>query len=230
VVNDARHGAELWRSDGTDGGTFLVKDIYPGRPSARPAEFCACGDYLFFQAEDPAHGVELWVSNGSTEGTYLLRDCLPGPESGKPHAIVCDGQGNICFAARHPDSGMELWRIDSQTRPMPMGPHAAFDVRPGDEGSDPRDLTFGRLPDGRECLYFTANDGIHGRELFALIAGVVVLVSDIITNVPDGADPTSLTPSGDALYFNATSDVHGKELFRTQGSPESTRIVEDIKR
>src|SRR5437868_8509129 len=27
---DIDHGSELWRSDGTDGGTWLVKDINPG--------------------------------------------------------------------------------------------------------------------------------------------------------------------------------------------------------
>ena len=230
VVNDARHGAELWRSDGTDTGTFLVKDIYPGRTSASPAEFCASGNHLFFQAEDPEHGVELWVSDGSMEGTNLLRDCLPGPESGTPHELVCDGQGNFYFAARHADSGMELWKLELQTPPLPMGPIAVYDIRVGAEGSDPRELTMGRLADGRECVYFTADDGVHGRELFALVAGVVFLVSDIITNVPTGAEPSDLTPSGNALYFNATSDIHGAELFRTEGAAESTGIVKDIKR
>jgi len=29
VVNDGVHGYELWKSNGTEGGTVLVKEIYP---------------------------------------------------------------------------------------------------------------------------------------------------------------------------------------------------------
>ena len=29
-ANDAVHGYELWKTDGTSGGTSLVKDIFPG--------------------------------------------------------------------------------------------------------------------------------------------------------------------------------------------------------
>jgi ELWxxDGT repeat protein len=228
VVNDARHGAELWRSDGTEPGTFLVKDIYPGRPSSSPSELCACGDYLFFQAEDPDHGVELWVSDGTPDGTFMLRDSMPGPASSNPHGLVCDG-ADLYYAADHPVVGVELWRYRIEGTPLPNPALEFFDVRPGKEGSYPRALTPGRLADGRRCLYFTADDGVHGRELFALVAGQVFLVSDIITNVPAGSNPTNLTPSGDTLYFNATSDTQGTELFRTKGTAESTEIVKDIR-
>ena len=33
----ARHGVELWKSDGTAAGTVLVKDINPGTDSSDPA-------------------------------------------------------------------------------------------------------------------------------------------------------------------------------------------------
>ena len=34
VANDGIHGRELWKTDGTDGGTVLVKDIKPGPRAA----------------------------------------------------------------------------------------------------------------------------------------------------------------------------------------------------
>src|SRR5215471_915493 len=37
--NDRVHGVELWKTDGSDAGTVLVKDIAPGPASSFPAEF-----------------------------------------------------------------------------------------------------------------------------------------------------------------------------------------------
>lgn len=229
VVNDARHGAELWRSDGTDPGTVLVKDIFSGRASSNPSELCACNGYLFFQAEDPEHGVELWVSDGTSDGTQILLDCIPGPESGNPHALICTPQAELFFAAGHPDAGVEPWRLDvsASLKPINAGP---IDLNPGKAGSDPRDFTAGQLPDGLPCVYFTANDGKHGRELFVYANGRVYQVSDIITNVPAGSEPSNLTPSGSTLFFNATAPARGAELFKTQGAPETTTIVRDVRR
>ena len=33
VANDGQNGRELWKSDGSEGGTMMVADIYPGTTS-----------------------------------------------------------------------------------------------------------------------------------------------------------------------------------------------------
>lgn len=35
-ADDGQHGLELWRSDGTDTGTYLVADINPGSGASNP--------------------------------------------------------------------------------------------------------------------------------------------------------------------------------------------------
>src|SRR6185369_13315005 len=81
--NDAASGFELWKTDGTAGGTVLVKDINPGidglgNPnSSFPEIFLAAknSSEFFFAATTDLNGKELWQSNGTGgSGTSLLYD------------------------------------------------------------------------------------------------------------------------------------------------------------
>ena len=62
-------GMELWRSDGTTGGTELVKDIAPAEQSSSPYLWIHINGTTYFVAEDPTNGIELWKSDGTPEGT-----------------------------------------------------------------------------------------------------------------------------------------------------------------
>src|SRR5262245_46263651 len=82
-------GDELWRTDGTEAGTALVKDICPGSRGAfdypalvepRPL-FVEAGGALFFFANDGVHGFELWRSDGTESGTRMVKDIAPGDQS-----------------------------------------------------------------------------------------------------------------------------------------------------
>ena len=76
-AEDASHGWELWKSDGTTAGTFMVKDIRPGSRGSRPRSLTAVGGMLFFTADDGIHGWELWKSDGTQAGTVMVKDIWP---------------------------------------------------------------------------------------------------------------------------------------------------------
>ncbi|HEX8462402.1 MAG TPA: ELWxxDGT repeat protein, partial [Segetibacter sp.] len=67
-------GIELWKSDGTDAGTILLKDINPGAPSSDANSFFKYNNIVLFQAKDAANGTEIWKTDGTTAGTVLLKN------------------------------------------------------------------------------------------------------------------------------------------------------------
>jgi ELWxxDGT repeat protein len=77
-INDLTHGDELWKSNGTEAGTVLVRDIHPGGPDGDPASLRGVGGRLFFSAGDGTHGRELWKSDGTRAGTVLVKDINAG--------------------------------------------------------------------------------------------------------------------------------------------------------
>src|SRR5204862_2668594 len=66
---NAATGRELWRSDGTEAGTTLVRDIVEGADSSLPRSLTPVGERLFFVAAE-----RLWISDGTSEGTRKLND------------------------------------------------------------------------------------------------------------------------------------------------------------
>ena len=62
------HGVELWKSDGTEQGTVLVKDIVPGEVGSSPTQFIRIGEEVYFatHAEDSS---TLWKTDGTEIGT-----------------------------------------------------------------------------------------------------------------------------------------------------------------
>ncbi|MEB3831470.1 ELWxxDGT repeat protein, partial [Phormidium sp. CCY1219] len=53
---DGTNGTELWKSDGTEGGTVLVKDIRSGSVSSSLKNLTNINGTLYFRANDGTNG------------------------------------------------------------------------------------------------------------------------------------------------------------------------------
>ncbi len=108
---------ELWRTDGTEAGTFRVRDIIPGASDHVEGRFTPFDGALYFDTDDGIHGNELWKTDGTEAGTVLVWDVRPGPEPSYPwqHAVL----GNVLYFNAYGDGvGHELWRYDPAATPV----------------------------------------------------------------------------------------------------------------
>ena len=84
VAYEPLTGYELWISNGSSGGTTLIKDIYVGGYGSSPSGLTNIGGVIYFSANDGVNGRELWKTDGTTAGTVLVKDINTGPASSGP--------------------------------------------------------------------------------------------------------------------------------------------------
>lgn len=75
IGNDGLNGHELWRTDGTDTGTFMIKDITEGLASTDFQGYYLAGNQLFFQVYESFESganINIWRTDGTSAGTYMV--------------------------------------------------------------------------------------------------------------------------------------------------------------
>ena len=220
---------ELWKSDGTEAGTVMVKDIFKGSGPSQPQKLVNVNGVLFFSASDGLTGVELWKSNGTGSGTTLVKDITPTAGSDPKYFTLMNGQ--VYFNAFDAHSGPAFARGQEvhKTDGTVSGTYQLAEVF-GLGSSFPNQLT-----NVNGMLFFSANNGSHGYELFmsdGILGGTTKMVKDInplFGSAPDrGSNPSSLMPINGALYFSAMDGTNGYELWKTDGTDAGTIMVKNI--
>lgn len=157
----------------------------PGPPYEHPVSaavegMVVVGSWLYFTSDrvPGEDGRVLWTL-GYPQGATRPSTTIYGPVDGGVRRLAAHRNG-VYFAASDDEAGHELWHIGSGPDGMPLGlPQRVADLRTGTAGAGP--LPASSSPDhlavvevgGSEKLFFSADDGVHGKELWTLDLGQV---------------------------------------------------------
>ncbi|MFM2225187.1 MAG: hypothetical protein RJA07_1389 [Bacteroidota bacterium] len=221
-ANNGINGAELWITDGTTANTYLLKDINPNAGSSDPSDFIVYNNMVYFSADDGIHGKEFWVTDGTAAGTFMVKDICPGV-SGSNSKYFTIFKNKLYFNAWDGFHGFELWVSDGTS----LGTQLLIDINQISNpisGSNPR-----LFIEYNNKLYFQANDGVHGEELW--VTDSSSLGTQMVKDICPGKAGSFITPQlvyKNKLYSNAWDSLHGSEMWVSDGTDTGTQILKDI--
>lgn len=235
-AEDGAHGRELWKV-APRGTTELVRDIFPGESlrglnSSAPSDLVFTGyenttlsEVVLFSADSPdgrkppRSTRQVWRSDGSAGGTFQVSDIKWGTTSGPPTSLT-PVYDQTFYVADQDGVGNELWVTKTP------GVALVKDIFPGDPpfgAPSPANLTR-----ANDLLYFTADDGVHGRELWRSDGSLegTYMVRDLMPGSTD-SDPSHLIFHAGRLYFGAdTVSNGGTALWQSDGTASGTVRVD----
>lgn len=191
---------ELYKSDGTNGGTSLVSNLNASG-SSNPAELVSFNNEIYFAADNGTNGTELFKTNGTT--ITLVKDINPTGSSFPTGLTVFNGA--LYFAASDGSNGIEVWKSDGTNSGTVQLKN--INTTTG-ASSNPGSFTV-----AGNKLYFVADDGNLGNELWHTDGTTAGTVQVDINDGGGSSNPTELTAVGNLLFFAATRGAEGNELF-----------------
>jgi ELWxxDGT repeat protein len=235
-ASDGEHGRELWRSDGTESGTTMVKDIWPGPDDADPRGLVAFGSELYFFADDgkprEGKGESLWRSDGTEAGTVIVKRFHARDGYGCSYDLrersIADIDGTLFFDAADGKAGCEPWTSDGTA----LGTRMILDI--ARRGEFPGSYPYGFTAVG-SVVYFIADDQRSlGRALWrtdGTAAG-----THLVKDPQGGMDPCCTVGNRMVLYTGYRGDLYfeskgaglGQELWKSDGTAAGTTIVKDL--
>ena len=212
---ESPYGNRLWITDGTEGGTKLIRKFGPNYFTYQTASFVNTaqidGKFMFFIYSGP-NKLKLYISGGTDSSTILLNNSLIAEYSSR----IVSYNNNLFFQGCDSAHGCEPWITDG----TPEGTHLLFDVRPGPDGSYPPSFT-----SYKNQLFFAAGDSIGGSELWSTDGttnGTQKIEINLGTDISFVGNPCVYR---DSLYFaNSSYGI----LWRTDGTTAGSQAIATI--
>jgi len=225
-ANNGTNGNELWVSDGSDPGTRMVTDLYPGSSSSSPQpnraswypgdeRFVSNGTYVYMKARNQNYEY-VYRTNGSSmqqvTGGGMYSN---GPN---PHNFA-EGPGNRVYWNAHNGSYYYLHYTDSTsaTRVSNINSSGNFNAY--------YFCTIGNR------TYFWGNDNSRGYELWYIdgSSSSATLVRDIYSGSSSSSPRYMCEGTNNRVIFSAQDGSNGQELWISDGTSGGTQMLKDIR-
>lgn len=223
-AGDNTHNREPWITDGTQSGSRMLKDIFPGNYAGigiRPY-FTKYNNKIYFTASEGTNGYELWVTDGTANGTQMVIDINAGPLNSYPKNLHIFN-GKLFFQANDGTNGDELWVSDGTAN----GTQLLKDINPGNYGCYPSKYTA-----FNNKLYFIAENKLNDELWVTDGTTNGTQIAPIAANGTSFTDVSTPTVFNNKLYFCATysnppsNGQYG--LFETDGTVSGTKHIKVV--
>jgi ELWxxDGT repeat protein len=202
-ATDGINGRQLWKSDGTPGGTSMVYAITQGAlaganavPAAAP--LVVMGTSVYFPATPDTTNYYLYSYSGSGSPTQVSASYKF--QAGATAAMIAYNNA-LYFRATDGTHGYQLYKFDGASVTQLPATNIAGD-------SLASTVTFGVY---NNELYFAATDGSTGYQLYKTDGSTVSLVKTI--NTGGDANPGQFEVFNGRLYFSANDGTNGAQLW-----------------
>lgn len=221
TLDDERHGKEFWRTNGTEAGTQLIKDINPDEESGMGTIYGILEDKIIFSANDGVHGSEVWVTQGTRSSTKMIQDLNPGPQGSIYSGVIL---GDYFYFSGIGSGGRELYRTQGEENSISLVKDFYQGVNfSGDPNSgDPTELTV-----AGNNIYMHARDEEHGKELWKYDASnnTTTMLKDISPG-DQWTDIRDIIAVDDHIFFSV--NYSDPQLWYSAGTSVSTYLIEDF--
>jgi len=212
----SNHRDQIWRTNGTELGTWMVKELPFYENMSNFISFTGFNHKLYFTVVDQEYGQQIWVTDGTSDGTKPVFGTSQSKKMQNVHNIT-EFNGFLYFTAVGEDIGTELWRTDVISKPE------SFDLTPGVKGSAPYMLTV-----AGNNLYFVRNSTQRSQPLLLVTDGIDFDTLQVQTDYAEW-QISNLTSNGNGLFFYVKEyRGTGQELWYTDGTSAGTRRVKSI--